>query len=255
MTALLAPPAHTRLDLRFSLLGVPVRVHPLFWLVAVLFGLASGDLAQLLIWVGVVFVSILVHEMGHALAMRRFGQDPQVVLHMMGGLTYSQPERWGLGWASVPLAARERVLISLAGPGAGFALAAAFAVLAVIVGGSIGMAAVFGVVPTPTALLPAAGRYGGFLVAVFLWVNVIWGLVNLLPVIPLDGGNIARQIWTSVDPLDGHRRSLWLSTIAGALAALGGFLLLGSLYVGMLFALLAFGSYRELQGRDGGIPM
>lgn len=252
MTALLAPPPSTRYDLRFTLLGVPIRVHPLFWLVALLFGLSSRDLLQLLIWVGVVFGSILAHEMGHALTMRRFGQQPQVVLHMLGGLTYSQPERWGLGWASVPLRARERVLISLAGPGAGFALAAAIAALSIVVGGSVRMAAVFGVLPMPTVLLPAAGRYGGFLVATFLWVNVIWGLVNLLPVIPLDGGNVARQIWISVDPVDGHRRALWLSTLAGALAAVGGLLLLGNLYVGVLFAMLALGSYQQLRG--GGTP-
>jgi Zn-dependent protease len=253
MTALLAPPPSTRYDLRFTLLGVPVRVHPLFWLIALLFGLASRDVVQLLIWVAVVFVSILVHEMGHALAMRRYGQDPHIVLHMMGGLTYSTPERWGMSWASVPLGPRQRVVISLAGPGAGFALAAAFAALAVVVGGTIGMAAVFGVLPLPTALVPAAGRYGGFLLATFLWVNLVWGLVNLLPVIPLDGGNIARQICTSLDPMDGPRRALWLSTIAGALAAVGGFLLLGSLFVGMLFAMLALGSYQQLRG--GGSPV
>ncbi len=248
---LLAVPNETRFDLRFTLLGVPVRVHPLFWVMALLFGLAAGDLIQLALWVGVVFLSILVHEMGHALVMRRFGQDPQIVLHVMGGLTASVPSRWGVGWASVPLGPRQRVLISLAGPGAGFLLVAGVAGLVVIVGGSVGMAAAIGNLPLPTALLPAAGRYGGFLLVVFLWVNVVWGLVNLLPVIPLDGGNIAREVWISLNPLDGHRRSLWLSTIVGALAALGGLLLLGSLYVAMLFGLLALGSYRQLRGFGG----
>lgn len=246
-------PNDTRYDLRFTLLGIPVRVHPLFWVMALLFGLASGDLIQLILWVGVVFLSILVHEMGHALVMRRFGQDPHVVLHLMGGLTGSQPSRWGSGWASVPLGPRERVLISLAGPGAGFLLAAVVAGLVVVVGGSVAMAASVGDLPLPTALLPAAGRYGGFLLVVFLWVNIVWGLVNLLPVIPLDGGNIAREVWVHLNPLEGHRLSLWLSTIVGALAALGGFLLLGSLYVAMLFGLLALGSYRQLRGFGGSL--
>jgi hypothetical protein len=57
-------PPPTRYDLRFNLAGFPVRVHPLFWLIAVLLGYSSGDPLQILIWVVVVFVSILIHEMG-----------------------------------------------------------------------------------------------------------------------------------------------------------------------------------------------
>ena len=62
---LFQPPPPTQYDLRFAIAGIPVRVHPLFWLITILFGF-SADLIQLLIWVFVVFVSILVHELGHA---------------------------------------------------------------------------------------------------------------------------------------------------------------------------------------------
>lgn len=84
---LLEPPPPTRYDLRFTLVGVPTRVHPLFRILAVFFGGFAPDPVRLLIWVAGVFVSILIHELGHALAMRRCGQPSQIVLHLMGGLT------------------------------------------------------------------------------------------------------------------------------------------------------------------------
>ena len=46
----------------------------------------SDAAVNILIWVAVLFVSILVHEFGHALTMRYFGSEPRVVLYMMGGL-------------------------------------------------------------------------------------------------------------------------------------------------------------------------
>jgi stage IV sporulation protein FB len=150
---LFAPPPPTRYDLRFTLAGIPVRVHPLFWLIAILFGSSSGDFLQLLIWVAAVFVSILVHELGHAFAMRFYGQRSQVILHMAGGLTVPESAAWGGGSANVYLGPTREILISLAGPGAGFLLAALVMAGVVAAGGSIHIAALFGVIPWPTALL------------------------------------------------------------------------------------------------------
>ncbi|HSO11633.1 MAG TPA: hypothetical protein VLT51_04610, partial [Anaerolineales bacterium] len=93
-------PPPTQYDLRFSIAGIPVRVHPLFWLIALLLG-SSGALVEIPIWILVVFVSILVHELGHALAFRRYGIQSHIVLHAMGGLTIPESTPWGTGWASV----------------------------------------------------------------------------------------------------------------------------------------------------------
>jgi stage IV sporulation protein FB len=87
MVFLLEPPSPSRYDLCLTLVGVPIRVHPLFWILAVFVGGFTPDPVRLLIWVAAVFVSILIHELGHALAMRRFGQPSRIVLHLMGGLT------------------------------------------------------------------------------------------------------------------------------------------------------------------------
>ncbi|MBX9581317.1 MAG: hypothetical protein K2X87_13490, partial [Gemmataceae bacterium] len=112
---MLVEPDRTPYDLNFRLFGFPVRVHPLFWVVTVLFGssaLRDFGPEYLLVWVVVVFVSILVHELGHAFAFRAFGTDAAVVLYGFGGLA--------VPWGGVAGRWR-RVAVSLAGPAAGFA--------------------------------------------------------------------------------------------------------------------------------------
>ena len=243
-------PPPTRYDLNFAIVGIPVRVHPLFWLIAVLLGSSSNDLLQILIWVLVVFVSILIHELGHALAFRRYGQDSYIVLHFAGGLTIPESVAWGSGWANVTRTPNQQIFISLAGPFAGFLFAGFVIAGVVILGGDVLTSRLFGLISLPAAaLIPFGGRVLSVLVTLLLWVNVFWGLINLLPVFPLDGGSVARNILVQYDPLDGVRKSLWISVITGGLVALAGLLLLGSIYMALLFGFLAFQSYQSLQGR------
>ena len=250
---LLAEPPRTRFDLNFTVVGVPVRVHPLFWLVAVLLGFSARDPVFVVIWVGVVFVSILVHEFGHAMAMRHYGESPRVVLHAMGGLTIADPTPWGRTWAHVSPGGRQQILISAAGPGAGFVLAGLVLVAAISVGLALGVGAAFGVAQVSAGTLESAGlRYLDVLVTSLLWVNIGWGVINLLPVYPLDGGNISRQLFLMVDPLQGVQKSLWVSVGVGAAAAAIGLLVLGNLYIGLLFGLLAFSSFGMLRGQGIG---
>ncbi|HEX5472325.1 MAG TPA: hypothetical protein VFW73_10580, partial [Lacipirellulaceae bacterium] len=72
---LIGEPPPTQVDLHFRLLGFPVRVHPFFWITTLLLGMGGGpaDPVQTLVWVAVVFVSILFHELGHATLQRTFG--------------------------------------------------------------------------------------------------------------------------------------------------------------------------------------
>jgi stage IV sporulation protein FB len=243
-------PPPTRYDLRFNLAGFPVRVHPLFWLIAVLLGYSSGNLLQILIWVLVVFISILIHELGHALAFRRYGLSSQIVLHFAGGLTIPESTLWGSRLANVALGPNQNIFISLAGPGAGFLLAGLVIVVVVLLGGSIITTRLLGLIPFPgLAMLPFGGDLLSMFVTALLWVNIFWGFINLMPVFPLDGGSVARNILLQADPVDGVRKSLWVSVVAGALIALLAFLFLHSLYMAILFGFLAFQSYQSLQGR------
>lgn len=245
---LFQPPSPTRYDLRFTLAGIPVRVHPLFWLMAMIFGAGSGGLIQLLIWVVVVFVSILIHELGHALTMRYYGQSAEIVLYLGGGLAVSQPASFSRRWANVGLTSTQRVLISFAGPGAGFLLAILAIIVVIVLGGRVFYAPLFGFIPSVTAFFPRGSGLVNSIISTLLWINIVWGVINLVPVLPLDGGNIAHAYLTSADPLNGERKALRLSMIAGIAAATVGLLLMQSTYITLLFAFLAIQSYERLGG-------
>jgi stage IV sporulation protein FB len=245
---LFQPPSPTRYDLRFSLAGIPVRVHPLFWLMTILFGAGSGGLIQLLIWVAVVFVSILIHEMGHALTMRHYGLGAEVILYLGGGLAVPQTQSFGNRWNSVGITSTHRILISLAGPGAGFLLALLVIIVVIVLGGTVIYAPLFGLIPSVAAFFPRGSNLVNTIVGALLWINIVWGVINLVPTIPLDGGNISYTYLTSVDPLHGERKALRISLIAGIIAAIVGLVLMGSAYMALLFGILAIQSYERLGG-------
>ena len=240
-----APPS-TRFDLRFSIAGIPVRVHPLFWVIALLFGSGSNSIFGIFTWVIAIFVSILVHEMGHALAFRRYGQDSFIVLHFAGGVTVPQSSGWGAGYGR-ELNSNEQIVISLAGPFAGFFLAVLVLAVSVAMGGSIVFSTILGFIPFPLVYLPFGGELLNSFLLSLLWVNIFWGIVNLLPVMPLDGGHVARHVLVQRDPWGGLRTSLWVSVITGGIVAVIGLIFLQSIYMAFLFGMLAFQSFQMLQ--------
>ncbi len=218
----LQEPPRTQYDLNFRMMGIPVRVHPFFWLLATILGLsASGDESlDLLIWVAVCFVSILVHEFGHALTIRYFGWSPHVVLTSFGGLAIYNPSfsPVGRGGRRMRNSGAVQILISLAGPGAGFLLAAL--VLAVLA--ATGHASWFNLFGRNIVIregAPLTNPSLRTLVWFLLQVNIYWGLLNLLPIYPLDGGQVSRELFLA-NSNDGVRRSLVLSFITAAM--LGG---------------------------------
>ena len=237
----------TRYDLRFSVAGIPVRVHPLFWLIALLLG-SSGSLLQIPIWIFVVFISVLIHELGHAMAFRFYGVHSQIVLHAMGGLTIPEAAPWGSGWANVSPSPKQQIIISLAGPFAGFLFAVLIMMIVIFTGGTLHTSILFGLIPLPlTAIL--GGQLLSIFITLLLFVNVFWGMFNLLPVYPLDGGQVIRNVLIQYDPIDGARKSLWVSVIAGGIIALFGLLVMRSVYIAFLFGILAFQSFQSLQMR------
>lgn len=245
-------PERTGGDLCFSLFRVPVRVHPFFWIVGLLLGIREPDPMLLITWMVAFFLSILVHELGHAAAMRAYGYYPSITLYGMGGLTSFGPAR-PYGSRSPGFAGR--ILISAAGPGAGFAVAA-------ILLGAFRLAGypvvwpqyhrlygfVFGVVDIggPPVLL--------HLVNQFLLISIFWGLLNLLPIFPLDGGQIAREIAVKVYPSDGLRLSLMLSLVVAALIAVIALVQWREVWTAAIFGYLAFNSYAMLSAYSGGGP-
>lgn len=234
------PPPTTSYDLNFSFAGFPVRVHPLFWLIGILFGASLGRLDLIVIWVIVLFISIFIHEFGHALVMRGYGVDSLIVLYHFGGLAVpTSSRRTSLEWL-------EQIAISLAGPFAGFLFAALVAVLVNFAGGIVVINWFLGFIPIPSAFLPSMSNLINNAIQFILWINVFWGLINLLPVFPLDGGRVSQQIFVRFDPWNGIRNSLWLSVITGAIVAIVGFVVLDSIYMAFLFGILAVQSYQMI---------
>jgi Zn-dependent protease len=179
--------------LRFSLFGFPVRVHLSFLVIAVLIGLSGPepDAARAAVWVAVVLVSVLVHELGHAFAARFVGAEPSIDLYALGGLTAFAPPR--------PLGRVQAIGISLAGPFSGFALG-----LLVLSGASV-----FGV-EHPSPFVGPGAPVVDVVIGASIWVNLYWGFVNLLPILPLDGGNVLRSMLPG-DPATRDRVAAGLS--------------------------------------------
>jgi stage IV sporulation protein FB len=177
---------------RFQLAGFPVQVHPLFFLT----GLALGaqwlsEPAYLLVWFCVFFVSVLLHELGHALMYRRFGSGASIALHGLGGTT--------TGEDAGGFTHRQDLWVSLAGPGAGLLLAAVVWALDSF---------------TPVG---QAGGLVAFTVECLLWANFFVSLFNLLPIYPMDGGHAM----AAVIRRRGGPRSEWLIHFISLVTAAG----------------------------------
>ncbi len=245
-------PPRTQFDLNFSIAGFPVRVSPFFWLIALIFSAQLGDGPSVLIGIAVLFVSILVHELGHTFAMRYYREPARIVLYLMGGLAIRDESPWQVG-SGKPRTSRQQIIISAAGPAAGFALAGVVIAVVFLAGGQVTFDFRQSIVmPWQIYLGADANPRLLLLVHVMLFVNIFWGLVNLLPVYPLDGGQIAREIMIHRDPWNGLRQSLWLSVATGGVAAVLGVAFLGSIFMAFLFGSLAVSSWMMLQQITGG---
>ncbi|MFV1994215.1 MAG: site-2 protease family protein [Verrucomicrobiales bacterium] len=207
--------------LRFRLFGIPVQVHWFFWLVAAMLGgglsgpMTPGKGQHLLVWVVVVFVSIMVHELGHAFMYRRFGGTPSISLYSLGGVT-SAIGRYDR---------KQTILITAAGPAFGFALA----LVAILLSQGAGNAH------------PLARQAIGMLV----WINVFWTVMNLLPVLPLDGGQILNAL---LGP-QRLRTTVTVGMVVAGLVALWA-LSVGLLFVAILFGFMAFSNFQRSRGKQ-----
>jgi stage IV sporulation protein FB len=199
---------------------IPITIYPTFWilaaLIAILFG--EGDWLKMFIWVGVIFVSVLFHEFGHALTALFFGRNPRIDLVAMGGLTYHDGEKLPF-W--------KQFLITLNGPIFGFLI----------------VIAVFLIRDIPAL---STGYAGQFLMQILV-VNIIWTVVNLVPVLPLDGGQLLRIVLEKFFDYKGLRYAFLMSALLSLIFCLGLFLtqnfLAGAVF--FLFAFENFDNYRK----------
>lgn len=208
--------------------GVPVRVHLSFAVLLIFLcwfaGRAGGVSAVIteLVFVTLVLLCVVAHELAHAIAARFHGVPVKnVTLYPFGGLaTFSDRLPGGL--------AESR--IAVAGPLANLVLAGLFLLVA------RGQ-------PTITSL---PGSAMGGLPSSLFWANVTLGLLNLAPVLPLDGGRALRGVLAR--RLGDQRATRILGAagqVAGILLLVWGFVV--DPWFGLLGFLVLVGATGELQ--------
>lgn len=201
----------------FRFLGIDVRIEPMFWLFLLFFVGMDASVESLIAGV-VMFVSLLVHEYGHAMTALFFGARAEIVLEMFGGRAVHGR-----------LSAKQDFLVTLNGP-------LLECVLIVV----------------PYALLNWDGFGGGYYVRYFLYVmmrlNVLWVGLNLLPLEPLDGGKIARYVLDRWFGERGERMCVYLGLgCVGVVAPILFFK--GFFFFGCLLVIFGMRNYQGIAGR------
>ena len=237
-----APP-QTSFDIRFVLFRIPVSITPFFWIVGTFLAYQFSyhpwiddrlDPLKFATAILAILLSILTHEMGHAMVLRyKFRAYPMIVLHGFGGATmhdrpygFRLPGRLG------------RIFISFAGPLAGFLLSAICLTtrLYLLFSGAVDTEAV------------DTESYLTFFLGVMFEIGIIWGILNLMPVYPLDGGQIFREICLMVSQRYGMEVSAGVSAVTAALLAIL-FFRMNAFIMVLLFGVLAWQSIQMLQTR------
>ena len=202
------------------------------------------DLMMVLLWIVVLFVSILVHELGHALTSRKMtGVTPSIKLWGMGGLAYPNTQ----------LTQKQSFWVTWAGPLAGLGffgliVLTCCAIYGFTIGTDLTMVLLFpstGVYRETYTVLAEMNRSHLYMIDKLLWVNFWWSLMNLLPVFPLDGG----QIYASIE--SSPKRVWTVGMVTGALVAIAGFFILHQIFIAILFGYFAFQNYKRLEHLKG----
>ncbi len=206
--------------LHFKLFGFPVTIHWMFWVItAMLFGgleaRTPNQLQLLVLSMVAAFLSILIHELGHTFLMRHYGARASILLHSMGGLAF----------ADRGFTRGKSIIVSLAGP------------LVEIVFGLIVWELMRRGLSGPTQV--------NFFLDRFATISIYWGILNLIPIYPLDGGHIMVHVL-------GPRLIKVSISISIVLAiAIGIFLLLRENYFGgLVLCYIAFENIKRLRGQS-----
>lgn len=183
----------------FRLFGIPAEIRPSFLLVLILFGFFApregfSPMVTAATWSGLLIGSVLLHELGHAIVARGFGAgEVRIVLHSIVGLTMYNDDR-------NTLSAFQKVGISAAGSGVGL-----------LFGGLVWLMILWW--GSPAGWLSYFTEY-------LILINVWWGLLNWLPLRPLDGGHIVLGVLEISTPKHAQRIAAILFPVSSGLVLL-----------------------------------
>ena len=263
---ILGEPQSSQYDWRFQIFDFPVRVTWLFWAVSAALGYSSAMYLQrtyalqgtnvnlggvLMIWVAVTFVSILVHELGHALAFRYFGIRCEIVLYQMGGLAIPGAGLlWGRNGRRTQLSHLDQIIISAAGPAFQLLLAALVGLTAIFCGVFVYE---FKWISDYFQLEVSRPRNPHIYAAVHFMIrsSIFWALINLLPIYPLDGGQIAQHVIGIIRRTSGLMEAHALSAIVGVVIAYWCITNRGMELNAIFVASMVMNNIQALQGSHG----
>ena len=262
---MLSEPMRSPYDWEFYFLGFPVRVGWTFWVFSALIGynwarsldmayyklgLATPGVGILLtVWIAVSFVSILIHELGHSLVMKYYGINSYIVLYHMGGLAV--PSGTGI-YRRTRLSYWNQIAISAAGPAAQILFGLLVAVFAFAIGHPLGdslewILQLLGVsIPLSE---PFSNALWTGLIDAAIYTSIFWALLNLLPVLPLDGGRIMQNIIGWSRKSTGFEEATSASIIVCIVIAFLGFRMQEEM-LAMCFIVLGIMNFQNLQGNS-----
>lgn len=219
----------------FRIFGIELEIHLTFLILWVFFAAEGWRHAGLtgLVWASLllilIFTCVVLHELGHSLAARRYGIPvSRILLLPFGGMAQFE---------KIPRKPQQEIIISLAGP-----------VVNVLI--------VCAIVPVMTA--PAAGFQQrldtvGMLQAIFV-VNVVMAVFNLLPIFPMDGGRVFRALLAMRLPyLKATSIAVGVAKVLAIAGIIGAIFLFPNPFLVFLFAFIYLGGdmeYRVTKRRE-----
>lgn len=270
---MLQAPNETPYDLRFQIFGFPVRVSWSFWLVGMALGYESArslheyfsqndsgnapnSFVFLLVWLVAIFLSILVHELGHTIAFRYFGRNSHIVLYHFGGLAIPEGMSSWRGARLREMTHMQQLIVSLAGPMAQLAFGLGILVVGYAIGYDVDpnttyfLADTLGLLSPDVALErlenPLLFSLGMFLISPSIW----WALLNLVPIFPLDGGQVLKSLAGMVRRTDGMVEAHTIGALAGLVIGL--YSMRTQPMFGTMLLFLALSNFQSLQSRRMG---
>ncbi len=200
--------------------GTDVRVHVTFFLLLAFYGWifhAQGGVPLMLVgllFILLLFICVLLHEFGHALAAKAYGiRTPDITLLPIGGL--ARLER-------MPEKPIQELVVALAGPAVNVAIALG---LMLVIGPELG-----------SLNLESLARPDQDLLLNLVLVNIFLVLFNLLPAFPMDGGRVLRALLATRLPYG--RATEIAATVGQAMALVFGFV--GFFFQMPMLILIAF---------------
>lgn len=208
--------------------GIPIRVHFTFLFLLVWIFLAGGQNLNVVLLVVLLFLCVVLHELGHALVAQRFGVTTKdITLYPIGGVAMLQGR---------PKPVQE-FWIALAGPAVNVVIALLLFGLSLVVSGHP---------PTLSGIAPGAS-----LIDALFTANLILPVFNMVPAFPMDGGRVLRAALAF--KLPEARATQIAGGIGQFLAILFGFVgLFVQNPIWMIIALFVFlGAAQEVQATVG----